>query len=481
DAGKTWKRITRGLPEGDLGRIGISLFRGDPRRLVATIENKKEGGVYLSTDEGDSWKKVNALNPRPFYFSRPCCDPSDVNRIYLAGISLHYSVDGGKTFRAIRSSVHVDYHALWVDPSDSNHILVGNDGGVGQTRDRGVTWEHLNNLPIGQFYAGTYDMRRPYWVYGGLQDNGSWAYPTQSMRGQTGFWDAMGENDSDGFHVQVDPTDWRTVYWESQGGGIERYDQAKRSGTNLRRNVKGQNLRFNWSTPFIISPHNPRTLYIGSNMLFKTVDRGDHWRMVSPDLTTNNPAQINLGEGPISAVRTGAEQHCTIITISESPMRPGLLWVGTDDGLVQVSQDDGATWTNVTKSIPGLPDGLWCSRVCASRFVEGRAYATFDGHRSDDFHPYVSVTEDFGKTWSSLAAGLPQGDSLYCITEGQQNPDLLYLGSEMSLRFSFDRGKTWSKLRTGFPTVAVHDLVVHPRDLDLIAATHGRSLWTIDV
>lgn len=481
NAGKSWYRIDRGLPLGDTGRIGISFFRKDPKKVIATIEHNKENGLYKSFDRGESWKKINPLNPRPFYFSRPMQDPNDENRIYEAAVSVHFSDDAGKTFKAIRLSVHVDNHAIWVDPNDSNHILIGNDGGVGQSRDRGLTWEHVDNLPVGQFYAVTYDMRRPYWVYGGLQDNNSYASPTQSHRGGVIAEDAIGMAGGDGFHVQVDPTDWATTYSESQGGALERIDLKTGSDKFVRPSIKGEKLRFNWSTPFVLSPHNPQTLYLGANRLFKSVDRGDHWKPISPDLTTNNPKQINLGEGPLQATVTGAEQHCTIITLSESEMKAGLLWVGTDDGLVHVSQDDGATWTNVTPNIIGLPEGLWCSRVTASRFEEGRCYATFDGHRSNNFKSYVYVTEDFGKTWKSLADNLPDYDSVYVITEGQKNPDLLYLGSELSLRMSFDRGKTWSRYRTNFPTVAIHDLVVQPRDLDLLIATHGRSIWTLDV
>lgn len=481
NAGKSWYRLDRGLPIGDVGRIGLSYFRKDPRKIIATVEHNKESGIYKSLDRGESWIKLNAMNPRPFYFSRPLQDPLDENRIYECGVALHYSDDGGKNFRAIRLSVHVDNHAIWVNPQDSNHILIGNDGGVGQSRDRGLTWEHIDNLPIGQYYAVGYDMRRPYWILGGLQDNNSYEFPTQSHVGGVTAQQAIGLAGGDGFHVAIDPSDWQTTYSESQGGGIERIDIKTGKDKFVRPSIKGERLRFNWSTPFIISPHNPKTLYVGANRLMKSVDQGEHWKPVSPDLTTNDPKQQNLGEGPLQATVTGAEQHCTIITISESPAKEGLIWVGTDDGKVQFSQDGGNTWTDVTKNITGLPEGTWCSRVAASRYAEGRCYATFDGHRSNDFKPYVFVTEDYGKTWNTLATGLPDYDCVYVITEGQKNPDLLYLGSEMSLRMSFDRGKTWSRFRSGFPTVAVHDLVVHPRDLDLIIGTHGRSVWTLDV
>lgn len=482
DGGKTWRPLATGLPATRVGRIGLSYFRKDPKIILACVENADKGGIYRSMDGGDTWKQLSKTNPRPFYFSRILQDPSDIKRIYMPGVTLLYSTDEGKEFKAMKSSIHVDHHAIWVDPKDSNHILIGTDGGVGQSRDRGLNWEHLNNMSVGQYYAVCTDMRRPYWVYGGLQDNGSWGAPTQTRQGGTAAFHTVNVGGGDGFYVQVDPTDWHTVYSESQGGFIDRVDQVTGEDKGIKPSVRGEKLRFNWSTPFIISPHNPRTLYIGGNRLFKTVNRGEAWKPISPDLTTNNRFKQRPGLGSVIPENTGAEAHCTITTISESPVRQGVLWAGTDDGQLWLTQDDGATWTNTVANIPGLPKNTWCSRILASRVVEARAYATFDGHRTSDFKPYVYVTEDFGKTWTSLANGLPDGDNLYVIKEGLKNGNLLVLGSELSLRFSLDRGKNWVRIdRSQFPTVAVHDLVIQPKEQDLVIGTHGRGIWTMDI
>lgn len=496
DSGKTWKKITKGLPDTAVGRIGLSYHLADPTHVVATVEVKprdaseRQGGTsmnggatYISKDSGDSWTRSSNLNPRPFYFSQPHWDPTDKNRIYVLGVSLHYSDDMGKTWRANNIAIHADNHTLWVDPKDSDTLYIGNDGGVYVSRDRGLKWQHINNIVASQFYAVHYDMRKPYWVYGGLQDNGSWGYPTQNPRGGVSWFDAFNIGGGDGFHVQVDPNDWTTLYSESQGGAAARQDIKNGGGTSIRpRVVQGDPPnRWNWSTPILISPHNSNTVYLGGNRLFRSVNRGVGMKAISPDLTTNDPQKNRAGVNSVTPEDTGAERHCTIITISESPNRAGLLWVGTDDGLVWVSKDDGTNWENVTANIPDLPKFTWCSRVAASKFVEGRCYATFDGHRSNDFKPYVYVTEDFGKTWSKLHGSLPDFDSTYVIKEGLLNPDLLILGSEMSLRFSLDRGKTWARFVNEFPTVAIHDVQIHPRDQDLILATHGRGLWTMDV
>lgn len=505
DGGKNWRRIRRGLPTEMTGRIGLSYFQKDPKIVIATVEYKIDpkaeanltpkrpadngqvktyaGGTFRSKDGGESWERVSFVNPRPFYFSLPTYDPIDENRIYLGSDELWVSEDAGKTFRTRRSTVHPDHHDAWINPNDNNQMLLATDGGVFESRDRAVTWRMLGGIPVGQFYAVAYDFRRPYWVYGGLQDNGSWGIPTQTNKGGIAYYDATMVTYGDGFHVQVDPSDAKTVYSESQGGAISRTDMESGQQRGIRPQAgRGEErLRFNWSTPFILSPHNPRTVYIGANKLFKSLNRGDSWTAISPDLTTNDPRKQQVGRLSATPEDTGAERHCTIITISESPVRQGTLYVGTDDGRVQVTQDDGRTWTDIGKNVPGVPANTWVSRVLASKYAEGRVYVTFDGHRSNDFKPYAFVSEDFGKTWAPLVTGLPEGDSLYVITEGEKNPDLLYLGSEMGLRVSMDRGQNWTKMKAGFPTVAVHDLKVHPREMDLIVGTHGRAIWTIDV
>lgn len=481
DGGKNWRKLTKGLPDSEMGRVGLSRFHKNPDVLIASVESKENRGVYKSTDNGESWTFLNNLNPRPFYFSTPMIDPVDENRVYMPAVNFHYSDDGGKTFKVMQMNIHVDYHAIWVNPKDNNHILVGEDGGVAVSRDRGASWEHLNNLPIAQFYAVAVDMREPYWVYGGLQDNGTWGGPTQTDKGNISYSDWRFINGGDGFHAQVDPTDWRIVYAESQGGALARQNMETGESQFIRpRPPQGERYRFNWSSPIHMSPHNPKTIWFGGNKLFKSVDMGNSWTEASPDLSTNDPAKLAPGGG-VSPESTGAEMHCTIITIGESPMKAGVVWVGTDDGNVQVTQDDGKTWEKVT--VPGVPEFTWVSRVMPSRHVLGRAYVTFDGHRNSDFNSYVYVTEDFGKTWTKLSESLGVNQVAYTIVEGRQNPDLLFLGTELGLFTSLDRGANWTRIHkeVGFPTVRVDDMLIHPRELDLVIATHGRAFWTMPI
>ncbi|MBX3119345.1 MAG: hypothetical protein KF784_09780 [Fimbriimonadaceae bacterium] len=495
DAGKTWKKITNGMPEGNIGRIGLDYYRKNPKVVVALIESNASGGggggggvtntgggTYRSTDGGESWTKVNNLNPRPFYFSLPRQDPSDLDRIYVAGTNLHMSSDQGKTFTTmpINRTVHVDYHAMWIDPKDSNHIIVGNDGGLYQSRDRGVKWEHINSMVISQFYAVHYDMRKPYWVGGGLQDNQCWMAPSQGDAGFTTFSNWYNLGGGDGFFVQFDPNDWTTVYHESQGGAAQRTNLLTGESRSVRPRVAGERIRFNWSAPIALSPWVSTTVYMGSNRLMKSTSRGDSWEAISPDLTTNNPDKQRPGLGSVNPENTGAEVHCTIVTVAESQSRRDMIWVGTDDGLVHVTSDGGKTWENVTTNIPDLPEGMWCTRVMPSKFAANRCYVSFDDHRRGNFKPYLYVTEDLGKTWKKLAESLPNGHVIHCVREGTNNPNALYLGTEVGLYISVDRGATWNRL-SQFPATPVHDVQVHPRDLDLILATHGRGIWTMNV
>lgn len=481
DGGKSWKKLTKGLPDSLMGRIGLSRFVKNPDVLIASIESEKNRGVYKSTDNGESWTFLNALNPRPFYFSMPIIDPVDEQRIYLPAVNFHYSEDGGKTFKVMQMDIHVDYHAMWINPQDNKHMLVGQDGGVAVTRDRGESWEFLNNLPIGQYYAVGVDMRRPYWVYGGLQDNGTWGIPTQSDRGFVTYAESRFINGGDGFHAQVDPNDWRTVYAESQGGALVRHNIETGERQFIRpRPPQGETYRFNWSSPIHLSPHNSKTVWFGGNKLFKSVDQGNNWIEASPDLSTNDPEKQKRGAG-MSPENTGAEVHCTIITISESPLKAGVVWIGTDDGNVQLTQDDGKNWEKLT--VPGVPANTWVSRVAASRHELGRAYVTFDGHRSSDFNSYVYMTDDFGKTWKKLSDGWPENHVVYSFVEGLRNPDLLFVGTEMGMWVSLDRGSNWTRLHKnqGFPTVRIDDMLIHPRELDLVVGTHGRSIWIIPI
>jgi photosystem II stability/assembly factor-like uncharacterized protein len=480
NGGKDWKKLTKGLPTTDIGRFGLSVMQSRPNVWVASVENKEEGGVYRSEDAGESWKKLNSINPRPFYFSKPMQDPTDFNRIYLPATQFHYSDDAGESFKVANINVHVDYHAIWVNPNDNNHLIVGSDGGVSQSRDRGLKWEHINSMPLGQFYAITADMRKPYWVYGGLQDNGSWGGPTQTQEGGVRWTNWRFVTGGDGFDVVVDPQDWKTVYSESQGGALQRTNIMTGERRFIRpRAPQGERYRFNWKAPIHLSPHNHTTLYFGGNKLFKSVNRGDSWEVISPDLSTSDPEKLQ-NRGGVTPEDTGAERHCTIYTISESPIKRGLLWVGTDDGQLHITKDDGDTWEEVSFNVPEMPYSTWVSRVIASAHEEGRAYAVFDGHRFNDYKPYVYVTEDYGQTWTSLSAGLDSDLPIRVIVEGQNNPDLLALGTEYGLFVSVDRGQAWTKYSDGtFATVRIDDLEIHPRELDLIVGTHGRSIWTV--
>lgn len=486
DGGEKWTKITKGVPEGELGRIGLSCMVSNPKVWAATIDAAKEGGTYRSEDEGQSWTKMGATNDRPFYFSLPVQDPLDENRVYHAATDMKFSDDKGKTFKGMPGmNVHPDFHAVWINPTDNKHMLVGNDGGVAQSRDRGATWEFMGTMRIGQFYAVAVDMRKPYWVYGGAQDNGSWGGPTQTRNGGVAYHHWINVGGGDGFYVEVDPEDWQTIYSESQGGAVARINVETGATRGIRPSPQavgepaGTRYRFNWCTPVYVSPHNHATIFVGGNKLFKSVNRGDKWKAISPDLSTNDPEKQKpvLGD----QIQSGAEVHCTIITISESPVKQGVLWVGTDDGLIQVSQDDGVTWKEVGSNLPGAPKGTWVSRVEASHFKEGRCYVTLDGHRTNDYQPHVYMTDDFGATWTELK-GIPDNNPCYVIKEGLRNEDLLFVGTEFGLFVSLDRGATWNKYTTGtFPNVRIDDVEIHPRELDLAIATHGRSFWTVNV
>jgi photosystem II stability/assembly factor-like uncharacterized protein len=554
DGGATWTKLTQGLPAGDIGRVGLAISRSNPKVLAAIVEHgyqpqqtiragteqkpnpeyddmtKLGTGIYRSEDGGATWTFMSRQNNRPFYYSHIYINPLEDKWVYWLATNMSFSADGGRTWSQV-GGLHPDFHTMWLDPTNKNRFYVGQDGGASLTYDHGRTWVFYDNLTVAQFYAVSADMRDPYYVYGGLQDNGTWGGPSMHREGQllTDFWYNIGGGD--GFHTQNDPQDWRTAYVESQGGAIQRVNVETRESKQIRpttlnvlnykdyyppappdkkapaakpeaaappadpqaamrAQVQQQRgpFRFNWSTPIVLSPHNPQTLYFGGQHLFRSTDRGDHWMIISPDLTTNDKAKYApenppKGPGPTGGITpdvTGAETHCTIITVSESPRIPGLIWVGTDDGNVQVTRNGGASWTNVRPNIKGVPPGIWCSRVEASHFDEGTCYATFDGHRSDDFHPYVFKTTDFGKTWTAIAAGIPDGHSVYVIREDLVNKNLLFLGTEFAVFFSRDAGATWAKMNINLPTVAVHDLLIHPRDHDLIAATHGRGLWILD-
>ena len=496
DGGVTWTRLGNGLPKGDLGRIGLDLYRADSRVVYAVIEaSGRESGVYRSTDRGDTWEAESTLNPRPMYFSQIRIDPKDRNRIYLLGSNrgFYMSDDGGRDFRDVFSTVHSEDHALWIDPDDTNHLIVGGDGGVSISWDRGLTWLFRDNLPVGQFYEISADMQDPYVICGGLQDNGHWCVPS-ATRARTGISNHDGFNigSGDGFYARMDPTDAHTVIVESQEGRANRVNLAtlerqpiapvtRRPG---RAGASAERERWNWNTPIAMSSLDPKVLYIGSNMVFRSADRGVTWKAISPDLTAQvDRESLEMMGGPVPeralSRHDGQTSFSTLTTIGESPIDGKLLYTGSDDGQLFVTRDGGQKWSNLTSRVPGLPPRTYVSSVLPSRHAAGRVYATFDGHYNDDYRAYVYVSDDYGQTWRSITAGLPE-TSMHKLREHPRNARLLFLGHERGIHVSIDGGTSWSSLNLNMPGVPVDDIFIHPRENDLIVGTHGRSIWVLD-
>jgi photosystem II stability/assembly factor-like uncharacterized protein len=545
DAGATWNEVKGGgFPATMKGRIGIAIAPSNPKVVYALVEadsapnparsksakgrQKLANGLYRSSDAGATWTKMNDNNERPFYYSQVRVDPENPDRVYWSSTPVNFSDDGGKTVRSATLGIHVDHHAMWIDPNDGAHFVVGDDGGISQTWDRGGNYDFINTLPIGQFYAVSYDMAVPYRVCGGLQDNGSWCGPSRRKQGEitNAMWFVVGGGD--GFYTAQDLTNPSTIYAESQGGALGRVDFAtgersqirkpsyrdhyqefedsmvvargdtaqpetetmKRSVAQFRARQHADSiasdLRFNWETPYLLSAHAPQTLYMGGNRVLKSLDRGDHLFPISPDLSTQDTARINVSlhtTGGITLDATGAETYGTITTLAESPIRPGLLYAGTDDGNVWLTRNDGTTWENITSHFSGVPKGIDVSRVEPSAFDSATFYVTFDGHEQNDFTPYVYVTTDFGKTFRSIASGIPTDapNWVRVIREDPVNRDLLFLGTDVAAYVSMDRGASWQRFMTGLPTVPIYDLKIQPRDHELIAGTHGRSIWIVDI
>ncbi|MCH8316530.1 MAG: hypothetical protein IIA64_11195 [Planctomycetes bacterium] len=496
DAGETWTKLTNGLPE-QTGRIGLDIYRADPRIVYASVESdvggkvgdsfgndSRAGGVFRTDDGGDTWQRKAAITPRAFYFSRIRVDPKDDQRIYLPGWVLYVSDDGGETFRAGSAKVvHVDFHAMVIDPQDTDHILIGTDGGLYVSYDRGKTWDFHNHFAVGQFYNVAVDNSDPYRVGGGLQDNGSWIGPSENVfsvqevfMGRAGAitnhdWTFV--NWGDGFGVAFDPHDRNIIYAESQGGWLVR----THLDTGIKRTLKPQakegepRFRFNWNAPFFISPHDSTTLYLGGNYVFKLTERGDSWTRISDDLSTRD---INK----VTTVGSEAETNGTVVSLAESPLQQGFLWAGTDDGLIHVTTEDGGTWTNVT---PPEAQGLCVSKIEPSHHDRETAYVAIDGHRSDHFEPILLVTTDGGENWASILGDLPSDVPVKVVREDLVNPDVLYIGTERAAYVTIDRGEHWVKLNgESLPTVAVDDLAIQPREQDLVAGTHGRSIYILD-
>lgn len=491
DGGETWREIEKGLPEGEKGRIAVAVAPSRPSVVYAVVESK-DTALYRSDDLGESWERTNNsfnIQARPFYFAHLAVDPTDHNRVYKPGLTLTMSEDGGRTFNSSMvpsfAGPHSDHHALWINPKNPYEMILGTDGGAYISQDRANKWRHIRSLPVSQFYHVSHDMDVPYNVYGGLQDNGSWRGPSRGASGVQGRdWRNIGSGD--GFYAFRDPSEPDLVFVEYQGGEISRM----RLSTGENREIQpaagdGEpDYRFNWNTPIHMSPNEPGTFYIGSQFLFRTRDKGESWEKISPDLSTNNrELQGQLQSGGLTVDNSTAENHTTIFAISESPRNREVIWAGTDDGNLQVTRDGGKTWTNVAANLPGVPRGTWVSSVEASAHDEATAFATLDGHARGDMKTYAFKTTDFGKTWTPLLSEGTTGVEGYShvIRQDPKNPDLLFLGTELGLYISVDGGARWARFTGKFPDkVAVRDLVIHPRDHDLIIATHGRGIYILE-
>ncbi len=483
DGGKTWTKLTKGLPSGDFGRIALAIAPSKTDVLYATVETKKTA-LYRSQDAGANWTKMSTeinVQVRPFYFSHLNVDPKDHNRVYKPGFMLTMSADGGETFTTLGQTTHSDHHALYINPIQTTNLILGTDGGIYVSWDRGRNWHFMRNLPVSQFYHVNFDMDMPYNVYGGLQDNGSWMGPSQSINGiQNKDWRNVGFGD--GFHVWADPLDKNVVYSEFQGGKILRYDKLTGDLKEIAPYAKqGQpKLRFNWNTPIEIGEKNPKAIYVGAQYVFRSTNKGESWEQISPDLTTNDKEkQRQEDSGGITIDNSTAENHCTVFTISVSPVDENLIWAGTDDGNLQITRDGGKMWANVVKKIEGLPANTWVSSVEASRHNPAVAYVTFDGHQTGDMKTYVSKTTDYGQTWKSLVTDTFKGYARV-IREDIVNPNVLFVGTELGLFLTIDGGQQWAQFTGNFPPVPVHDLAIHPREHDLIVGTHGRGIYIVD-
>ncbi len=489
DGGANWTRLANGLPSGPLGRIGVSISRKDPNVVYAVVQSESTirrpsgqrrgdslsvaaGGIFRSSDGGQSWSKMNDLVPRPFYYGQVRADPNDVNRVFCLSIQLYVSEDAGRTFRTTGGrGIGGDQHALWIDPADSRLVYLGNDNGLAISTDGGRKFEANRNLPVSQFNAISVDMRKPYYIYGGLQDNQTWGGPSANYTtvGVTADeWQKVGPYD--GMYSAVDPTDWTTIYVSSQLGNLRRRTMGPSGDSGVRitpkRSEGEPRYRFNWNAPLLISPHEPHTLYYGGQFLFKSTDRGETWSVRSPDLTRRQPESRVPGN--------------TITTIGESALRAGLIYVGTDDGKVWVTRDDGRNWTDLSDNVPILSKERWITRLEPSHHDLGTVYLSLSRMRNDDDRPYVFVSADYGATWRSLAEGLPEVGQVRVIRESSRNQDLLFVGTDAGLYASRNRGTSWRRLEQ-VPTASVQDMVIHPRDRELVVATHGRGLYILDI
>jgi photosystem II stability/assembly factor-like uncharacterized protein len=504
DGGKTWNKLSNGLPT-PTGRIGLAVSNSKPNVLMAIVEAKRTStldtlgsGIYRSSDAGKTWKYVNTYNNRPFYYSQIRLDPQNDSIIYVHTTNFMVSKDAGKTFKngSPDYEIHGDYHAQWINPDNPNHYYIGSDKGLAVTYDKGQNFQLLDNLSIAQFYRIQYDMDKPYRIYGGLQDNGSYAVASSSRDARGILSDHNWKMHwGDGMDALVNPFNKNEVYTSSENGNYMRYNPSTRElssivpdGFNILNlvekigDVAKFKLRYNWSAPMAMSPHNPDHIYLGGNYLFKSTDKGNSWRIISGDLSTKDTIKtLSDQSGGITPDNTGAENHCSIYKISISKVNEDIIWVCTDDGLVHVTFDGGQEWSEVSPTIDGAKNPYWCSGVEASSFDSKRAYLTVDGHRSDVNKPYVFVTNDGGKTWKTITTGIQSHEVARVIREDKTSANLLFLGTETGVYFSINMGTSWSKIvDKGLPTVSVYDIKVHERDNDLIIGTHGRGIYIMD-
>lgn len=490
DSGENWTKLRSGLPPGDLGRIGLDVSPVDSNVVYATVEASGNlSGIFRSNDKGATWERTSPNIAQAMYYAQIIADPKNVDRVYIPNVIFMVSDDGGRTQKPLGEKLkHVDNHAIWIDPKNTDYYLVGCDGGVYESFDRGANWNFKANLPVAQFYDVAVDNNAPFYnVYGGTQDNNSMGGPAKT-RNNAGITNAdwFVTNGGDGFKSAVDPEDSNTIYAESQNGGLVRFNKKTGETVDIPpiEGLSDESQRYNWDSPFIISPHNSKRLYFAGHKLFKSDNRGDDWKVISADLSRRLDRNALPVMGKIQSPDAIAKNQSTALygnasALSESPKKAGLIYVGTDDGLIQVTENDGGTWRKVDK-IAGVPSDSYVSRVLASQHNENTVFALYNNHQNGDFKPYIVKSTDTGKTWTSITANLPQRGSLYAIAEDHVNPNLLFVGTEFGLFFTTDGGAKWTQMKSGLPTIAVRDIAIQKQENDLVLATFGRGFYVLD-